>query len=335
MFIVKYMAQKIVACLILSFFALTIFTGISVDSANATKIAMEWGHLNYNLYVNNQTRFNNERAWETTICANVNSMFAGRGWSSSNSYGNPTTPINVYNVLNNVANPSNGVTTAATFWVGDYYPSMSALPTPYGQLGCYTSVNGSYVWDHEIYSRTTANGARASKQHFTLMWTCANGGLYWRSAQGGYNVIMGITFPIVQSTKPTGTPNTNTNTFYGHSVSSTNSIVGMPYAWTGTTGMSLNGYSSPSGSYTYIGWECNSPFMIDTPPAGASSTNLQYLYFVYNFYNYALGYVTGSHETVNNSLNYAAETTFGVRTGNTYYNFGTSVLNTGQWLNKS
>ncbi|MCL1977899.1 MAG: hypothetical protein FWG55_07370 [Candidatus Bathyarchaeota archaeon] len=312
---------------------MTTFIGVNVEPVNAAKTAREWGHLNPNLYSVNPTRYNNELSWETTICNNVNSMLAGKGWSSINSYGTSTYPAGVYGALDATLNPSSYIPYATNFWVGDYFPSMSANPTPYGYLGCYTSVTGSYVWDYEVYNHATAYGTQASKNYFTFIWTCANGGIYWFSSSGGYYVIDGITFPVIQSTKPTITPPVNTNTYYGYRVDSTH-IVGMPYAWTGTTGMSLNGYNNPSGDYTYIDWGCNSPFMIDQPPAGSSSINLQYLYFVYNFYNYALGYVTGSLETINNSLDYAAKATFGKQSGGADYTFGTSVLNVGQWMNE-
>jgi hypothetical protein len=326
------MTQKFVACIFLSLFLLTIFAGVNVNSVSAIKRAMEWGYLNDNIKTYNLTRYNTEFSWEGTICTNVNSMFAGKGWSGSNSHGASTTRTNVYNELLTVGYPSNGVTTAATFWVGDFMPSITTPPTPFGYFGCYTSQSNSsnlYVWDYEIYQYATTYGA--SKNYFTFMWTCSNGGLYWLSSSGGYSAVQGIIFPVVSNSMPNWIPS-NSNTYYGYRVNSTH-IVGMPYAWTGTTGMSTNGYTNPSGSYTYIGWESSSPFMIDTPPSGSSSTNLQYLYFVYNFYNYALGYVTGYPEKINTSLNYAAEMTFGRNSSGNYYNFGTSVLNVGQWLN--
>jgi len=317
--------------MLLSLFLLTLFTGVNVNSANAAKIAMEWGHLNPALYNYNATRYSNELSWETTICTNVNSMFGGKGWSNSNSYGASTTRNNVYNVLDNVAYPSNGVTTAATFWVGDFsHPSGVSPPSPYGYFGCYTDVPNAYVIDYEIYNHATAYGS--SKQHFTFMWTCSNGGLYWGN-NGAWQNISGVTW---SASAPTNPPPSNPNTQYGYNHLVGNSVynrVGMPYAWTGTTGMSTNGYTSPSGSYTYIGWENNSPFMIDAPPAGSSSTGLQYLYFVYHFYNYALGYATGTPEKVKVSLDYAAEMTFGRISSSSYYTFGTSVLNVGQWSN--
>jgi hypothetical protein len=107
----------------------------------------------------------------------------------------------------------------------------------------------------------------------------------------------------------------------------------MPYAWTGTTGMSTNGYSSTSGSYTYMGWENNSPFMGDKPPVGSTSTSYEYLFFVYYFYWYALGHGTnGVHQTVKASLDYAAKMTFGKVPGTSNdYNFNSSILDVGQW----
>jgi hypothetical protein len=332
------MTQKLVACVFLSLFLLTIFVGVSVNSVSAAKIAMEWGHLNEDLQNYNPSRYSSELTWENSVCSTVNSLFAGKGWACSNSYGASTTRTNVYNVLDNVAYPSNGVTTAATFWVGDFnHPPAPNAPSPYGYFGCYTDVANSYVIDYEIYNHATAYGT--SKQHFTFMWTCANGGLYWGN-NGAWQNISGVTW---YAPTPISPPPSNPNTQYGYNHLAMviypymfYNSVGMPYAWTGTTGMNINGYVSSSGSHTYIGWENNSPFMIDTPPTAYSSTNLQYRHFVTNFYRYALGYETnGVQQNVRDSLDYAAKMTFGVIIPNLYYNFNSSVLNVGQWLHET
>ncbi|MDR2699986.1 MAG: hypothetical protein LBC12_04145 [Nitrososphaerota archaeon] len=100
--------------------------------------------------------------------------------------------------------------------------------------------------------------------------------------------------------------------------------------------MSTNGYTNPSGSYTYIGWECNSPFMGNNPPSGTSSTGAMYYNYPYYFYRFALGHDNkGNHGTINQSLDYAARMTFGKDASNKDYTFSTSVLNVGQWRQES
>jgi hypothetical protein len=207
-----------------------------------------------------------------------------------------------------------------------------------------------YVLDYDVYNHATNAGTRSSKNYFTFMWTCANGGLYWnpsstlsypyRSVSGyyGYYDTPGIISPVysLAGGNPPQLPSgsaVNPNNKYGYNVDSSH-IVGMPYAWTGRADMSLDGYANPSGSYAFIGWENNSPFMIDTPPSSYTSTNLSYIFFVYYFYRYALGYDNyGTHGTINASLDYAARMTFGKISGYTDYTFGSSVLNVGQWMN--
>jgi len=305
---------------------LTLFVSIDIRPADATKISMTWGNLD-NLGNN---PFNSTECYrEETICNNINNMFSS-SWTHNNGYGGYTTPSNVYFTLDYVANPSNNVDWSTAFWVGDFtHPYGNTVPAPYGYFGCFTNTTYSYVWDYDIYNSATSNGVRSSKNYFTFMWTCANGGLYWSTPQGAYSVILGIIFPYTQTSMPAGVP-VNTNTYYGYRVNSSH-IVGMPYAWTGTTSMSTNGYTNPSGSYAYMGWENTSPFMGDKPPAGSSTTSYEYLFFVYYFYSYATGQVTGYHETINDSLDYAARMTFGKDSSNNEYTFSTSILNKGQW----
>lgn len=67
--------------------------------------------------------------------------------------------------------------------------------------------------------------------------------------------------------------------------------------------------------------------MKDTPLAGWTSTGLQYIYFAYYFYRFALGWDNyGTHGTIKQSLDYAASMTFGAG-----YTFSNSILHVGQW----
>ncbi len=317
--------KKIVVCILVSLLLLTTFMSVfAVESANATQVAMTWGHLvDYD-----PDRPANEELFEETICSWVDYMFTG-GWSHQNAYNELTTDENVATVLEYTSNPGNGVTWSTTWWVGDFLHPGPTTPPPYGHFAC-DGYPDSYndIWDNsDVYQYATYFGTQPSKQYFTFMWTCANGGLYWTNLNGGWQNISGVTW---WASSPQGSPN-NPNIVYGYydHVNMTGAV-GMPFAWTARTDMSTNGYVDPSGSYAFIGWENISPFMSNTPPAGWTSTNLQYIYFAYYFYYKLLGWAdSGVHQTIIDSLNYAAYEAF----GNTY-NFGNSILNMGKWTEK-
>jgi len=341
------LANKFGVYLLITALLLTSFIIIDVKPVSAKKLSATWGNLNNLNYANGTSRYNStEYVREQTVSNQIYDMFpstsGSNGWERLNNYaggtvsGGGTTTTNVYNVLDIVANPSYNFDWSTNWWVGDFnHPSAPNSPSPYGYFGCFTNVTNSYVFDYEIYNHATSYGN--SKNYFTFMWTCGNGGLYWGN-NGAWQNISGVTWPAPTPTNP---PPSNPNTQYGynHLVMIGPNIgynsVGMPYAWTGTTGMNINGYSSTSGSYTYIGWENTSPFMGDKPPAINSSTSLEYLFFVYYFYRCALGYENnGAHQTIRDSLDYAAKMGFGKVSGtNTDYNFNSSILNTGQWMN--
>ena len=85
----------------------------------------------------------------------------------------------------------------------------------------------------------------------------------------------------------------------------------MPYAWTGTTGMSTNGYWSSSGNYCYIGFEGPSITMETYLPG----TSTDAATFAELFYENALGYFNSAnnyvHPTFGQSLDAACMGTFG------------------------
>lgn len=317
--------NKLAACILLSIFLLTTFATLEAKPVNASKVAMTWGHLQ------RDDPEPDEEYWESVICQQIDGMFPSNSWSHQNAYHTLTTSNNVALTLDYISNPNNGVTWATTWWVGDFLHPTPYIPAPYGHFACYGHGDSSNdIWDNCVNLHATNYGTQTSKHYFTFMWTCANGGLYWTNQYGGWQNISGITWPTAN---PQGTPS-NPNTVYGYfdNVYYTGAV-GMPLAWTNRTDMNLNGYTSSSGSYTFIGWENNSPFMKNTPPSGWTSTNLQYIYFAYYFYRYALGLDNyGVHGTIRQSLNYAAEMTFGEIAPNVPYNFGTSVLNVGQWV---
>ena len=88
----------------------------------------------------------------------------------------------------------------------------------------------------------------------------------------------------------------------------------MPYAWTGRTDLSYDGYNhreydGPADNYCYIGFQDHSPYMLDDNP------NLQIVRgemsgFVETFYDYATGQVDGINHPIWLCLEYASMWTF-------------------------
>ena len=125
-----------------------------------------------------------------------------------------------------------------------------------------------------------------SKERFTMIWTCSNAALMDRDSDG-----IGDTYGYDD---PLGT-----------------GAVGMPYAWTSTTGMSQNGYTNPdSSNYCYIGFENLSRDLTYNVEFGMYGHNNGD--FVRNFYQHA----ASQHHTIINSLN---EATRDVTNNDKYY----------------
>ena len=316
------------AFLLLSTFLASASPLFNINTANATQVAIEWGHLSP---TNNVP---NEQSWESMVSSAIDSDWSS-SWQHQNNYWTYTTVGYVDQNLQDVQYPYGGVTWATTWWVGDYLQSTG---TPghygfYGDQGQNTFDNNvwqyanNYWWFNPPYYNYWQ--ATPSKQYFNFIWTCTNGGLNWYNSNGGQNSIAGITYPINNGdpNNPPSTIPTNTNTQYGYFDNTYNTgAVGMPLAWTGTAGMRINGYSySDSGSYAYIGFENHSPNLVDA----SGYMGLQYGYFPYYFYRYALGQDNnGVHGSIAQSLDYASLRTFGI-----YY--GGSILNNGYWYYSS
>ena len=319
--------QKTAIRIILSLLLVTSFAStITVKPANATKMALEWGHL-----CNTDTYDPNEATAEAWVCSNINSYFPAASWARGNNYWTWTTKTIVNSFLQYIST-TDDITWATHFWVGDFlHPAPSSPPPPWGHFAFYGDGYGEFILDNSnIYQSTTYYGTRPSKNYFDFIWTCANGGLYWTSLSGSYQNILGITVPdnnYPPWQEPPYIPN-NPSTVYGYyDYVYQTSAVGMPYAWTARTDMSKNGYIYPGGSFAYIGFENDSPFMIERPPQGWTSTNLQFKYFVNYFYRYALGVDYGpTHHTIKQSLDYASLMAFGAQ-----YTFGNSYLYHGYW----
>jgi hypothetical protein len=294
----------------------------NTKSAKALNVSMQWGHLEPDYD-------ENEKALEEDICDSIYWMFYydyWGTWGGTNAWWTYTNNTVVASTMDWENNANNGVNVVTNWWVGDYHASSPATPPFYGHLWFYghntTAVNAD-VNDTTVYDHATLEGSITSKQYFNFIWTCVNGGFYWYDNQGNYYTASGIMVPITSPSPPVSpSPEpTNPNDEYGFFYS--NDAVGMPLAWTGISNMNPDGYNSYSGSYCYIGFESQSPFMIDYLPG----TQVQAVYFPTFVYEWILGYhdFYAQHQTVSTGLDFASINTFGCW-------FEDSKLYKGYWL---
>jgi hypothetical protein len=238
---------------------------IAVKPAKALQVATQWGYL----YPTHPAGEQNAEMW---ICDHVYTYFENEGWGSSNAWGEYTQQSYVTSVLQYCQNPNEDVDWATIWWVGDFTPENA---TPPKHRGCY-GYNNQTTWDYNVYKHANYYlwfnppyyyywEPIPSKQYFAFIWTCANGGLYFDSNGDTWNMT-GITCANTSQTKPTYVP-TNNFTNYGYienPYSTPPTVGGMPYGFTGTLGMSTDGYQNPdTGDYCYIGWENISPYMVN------------------------------------------------------------------------
>jgi len=286
---------------------------LTVKSAKATKVAVQWGHLVPSGYPPS------EPAAESWISDQIYwDFYDYSSFGPSNAYGTYTTLNNVIDVLQYCQYYTSWAT---TWWVGDYLPSGAHYGfyghNQYNIFDYYVFAYANYHYWGSPYFWWQYIGP--SKQYFDFIWTCTNGGLYFDSNGDTWDVD-GITAANTSETQPDYTPE-NPFTDYGYVISSPYpNVVGMPLAWTGTTDMSTDGYVSPSGSYCYIGWENISPFMINV-----TENAIQYKWFPY-YFRYALGIDNnGEYATIADSLDYASLRTCGSQS------FDLSELYEGRW----
>lgn len=262
--------------------------------ADAVNLAMQYGHLA-------PTYDSDEREMELDMCDYVGALFWYDDWDFCepiNAYWDYTADNYVSDCLVWQRDNAHYVT---NLWIGDFHASDPPTPGPYGHLWFYGN-NSFDISDDSVHDSVTQYGSQTSKEYFNFFWTCANGGRYWTDSSGNYDDVYGITEP---ASSPFNPPPYNTNDEYGF-FNPVNTNYGMPFAWTGRLDMDLDGYNSYSGSYCVIGWEGPSPFMINylentTHPAAS---------FLYNFYVKALGYEDWYHQTIQDSLDYAAALTY-------------------------
>lgn len=199
-------------------------------------------------------------------CSNISSLINGRtDWTGYNKYNALTTTSNVYS-FSAYIECAWWIYFLATFHVGDMYPAIIDETRHYAYYDY--GEDGYGIEDHELYYQT------GPKHYFTFIWTCANGDLF----------INPITSQLCY-----GYTDTDNNT----------GKVGMPYAWTKTTGMEYDGYDDPSGTVTYISFENISKQLKD---------NSQFIYknygeFLKCFYYHAVV----DHQSINAALDSAMD----------------------------
>jgi hypothetical protein len=296
---------------IFSIIAILIISSASLMTSpiKATNVSMQYGHLQ-------DESDTTELQLEYNICDYVYDKFNDDPYKTCgpvNCYRDYTTSTYVGQCLDWQRNNANYVT---NWWVGDYHPSSPATPAPFGHIWFYGN-NGADISDDYIHDHITNNGYSTSKEYFTFIWTCVNGGRWWSDSYGNSNQIEGITTPA--PTIPPSPPD-NTNTYYGF-WNPWNNNYGMPFAFTGRLDMNLDGFNNDDGDYCVIGWEGPSPFMKEYNAYVGHYCHE----FIEQFYNKALGYENyGYHQTIHASLNYASQYFYGC-------DFDETPLGTGWW----
>ncbi len=309
---------SVLVILLLSLIPLTLLFG--TESAGGLNFSVQWGHLNPNNYEED------EKELEEEVCDYIYWCFYYDFWGSwgyTNAWWDYTNDTVVGLIL---GWENDNASFCTNWWVGDYHADPPPhTPLPFGHLWFYGHDDVD-INDTNVYDYATSEGTISSKQKFDFIWTCTNGGRYWYNSDGDYYNISGIFYPIPgdPGEEPTSEP-TNTNDEYGF-FEDDEYAVGMPLAWTGTSNMALDGYNGMGGSYCYIGFEGNSPFMIDDLPESEVPSD----YFPRYFYLHALGYYDDEypyyeHQSIRDSLNFASWNTFGC-------SFNNSPFYEGYWV---
>jgi hypothetical protein len=239
-----------------------------------------------------------EYYYELSICDFVVSVMPGNIIATDYYYFG-TNPDNVYYAIqDSQANQD----PTSTLWVGDFCPQEPYDP-PQLHWSFYSGYGytGQYSWDSWIYYYSHTNNVQRSQ----FIWTCSCGGVYFDTS-----------YPPTPSFPTTSY---NPKTRYGWYDSSRGIAIGMPYAWTGTLSMNIDGYNSPDyGSHAYVGWECTSPGLIVAAP-GTNQPNYNFLYWYYYF---ATGYYDSELHNVKDSLDFASNEIFDCDFGDSPYAYG-------------
>ncbi len=313
---------SILAILLLSLAPSTLL--IAIEPADGMIISMQWGQLDPDWETDNP----NEKSIAEDVCDYIYDLFEDDylgSWSTVNAYWDytDTEGINTSMVYQN--NVSKGVTFVTNWWVGDFHLTnpLDLNPAPFGHFWFYgddDDINDTCIHENANYF---LGSPVTSKQKFNFIWTCSNGGTYWNDSSGTFDDIPEIFWGVTEI--PEENP-VNTNDVYGIFDSNDgNACVGMPLAWTNRSDMDIDGYYSSSGSYTYIGFQTNSPFMSDYLPGTSERTDN----FPMTFYYAALGNNDPyyQHWDIDDSLDYASWDTYGSA-------FYSTDLYQGYWVSK-
>ena len=216
-----------------------------------------------------------EQQAEDAVCNYINSTFnsLSANWDSIWFSANQTTATNAYACLSNVDN-SNADDFLAWFSTGNgfqYQPTGNTWHFYY--YGDNSGMVSTAIQDAKIYS--VADG---SKDKFTFIWTCMNGDEWTQDGK----------------------------TVYGYWDSQNNTgPVGMPYAFTQTTGLSLNGYGSGAdkSGICYIGFNGCAKNLSDRYENVIGETYANFVdYFYYYFVDCGTS-VTTALNLASNALN--------------------------------
>jgi hypothetical protein len=264
MHIVRY-----VLLFLLFSFAIPILTLSNEDNqAKAdTNVAVQWGYMT----IANTT----EKNLQDALCDILNDMYP-ETYYHQDAYWDQTTGTNLYGSLDWCQEYADWGT---NFWVGDFYPSF--ITSQYGSTlhHYFYGYNSDDILDYGVMQH--ANYQVSSNQYFNFIWTCACGGCYW---DPGY--VPG-------------------DSLYGYNdFDNFTGTVGMPFGFTGTDGMSIDGYNQPdNGPYCYIGWQ-NTSWNIGTY---ANSTNPYYTNFAFFIYFVYESLLNGVNPSIADSLDYASD----------------------------
>lgn len=142
----------------------------------------------------------NEQASESYVCSSITSIFYSFNWIVMNCYGSDTTASYVYQ-NNAIVNENSNYNYLATFHVGNWVYSFVQggyneivgwyYYYPYGYYPIYqwvplgiTEHSNYYDWDNSGPTITDSMLDFCPKGHFTFIYTCSNGGLYWNNQNG-------------------------------------------------------------------------------------------------------------------------------------------------------
>jgi len=264
---------RIAICMLLLLLFVTLWVNVNSFPAvanGAYHVGVTWGSQ---YGQDNST----ERAAHGYLCMDIREIFDDEypTWVANNFYGPDTFASYVYQTSDAVKN-SGSYDYLATFHVGHMFPFMFEyghwewdpyygypywVTDGYVRHYAYYANSGEYygIKDYAMY---THGGA---KNYFTMIWTCTNADLFLDTSNPPDGI--GDEYGYWDTEHGTGK-------------------VGMPYAWTQTTGLDKNGYVYPQNSdFCYIGFENMSKMVIEH---FEDSPTYNYADWILKFYHHAV-----------------------------------------------